>query len=768
MMQPIRLTPGLGAGLLLGVILAQVLAHLPPLWVDVSLAAVAVVMVWRRPRLRWCAAVLIGFAWGALRADWMLGARLPHDLEGQDLRVVGVVRDLPRRGDDATQFDFDVDQARVDGQSVALQGHVRLSWYGQAPVLEPCARWQFIVRLKRPRGLVNLGVYDFERHALEAGINAVGYVRDDPENRALDRPGFCIDAWRQHLSQGIAKELGVTKVTALLRALAVGDQHDLTEHDWHVLRATGVGHLIAISGMHIGMLAGFGVLLMRLFWRLRPRWVTRCPAPMLEAPFGFLCALVYSALAGFGLPTDRTLMMIGVVVAAVLLRRAMAPSQGLTLALVALLLVDPLAVLNAGFWLSFVGVAWLIFCLDRGEHAARWWRELIGAQMVMSIGLLPLTIWFFASSSLVAPVANLIAVPWISFVVVPLIIAGCLLMTLAPVLGSPLIKAAAFAMQGQWWLLEQQSAWPGAQWYLPEPTVFGFALALLGAIWLLLPRGVPGRALGAVLFLPLLLPDLPTLAKGEFEAVVVDVGQGLSVVLRTRDHVLVYDTGARYPNGFDLGEAAVVPTLRAMNISHLDRLMVSHGDNDHSGGAQSLVAAYPPDISQSGEPQRMKVPMQPCQAGESWVWNDVTFRVVHPPADLPDRANDNSCVLSVRTGDNELILPGDSSSLVEPAIAQALLPVATHVTLLVPHHGSKTSSSAAFLESLHPELAIVSAGYRSRYGHPHPTVVDRYKKAGVPLINTAESGFVRMQFSKDSAVAVKTQGRLDRHPYWRE
>jgi len=397
-----------------------------------------------------------------------------------------------------------------------------------------------------------------------------------------------------------------------------------------------------------------------------------------------------------------------------------------------------------------------------------WWRELVTAQGVASLGLLPLGIWFFGQSSLIGPVANLIAVPWICFLVLPLTVCAALLQLAVPAVGTPLLQFAGWTMQGLWWVLEKMAAWPGALWYFPEPGIAALLLAMLGAFWLLMPRGVPARALGLLFLLPLLWPQRTLLGDGEFEVYLLDVGQGLSLIVRTREHTLVYDAGARFPSGFDLGDAAVIPALHALGIGAVDRLIVSHGDNDHAGGAAAVLAAYAGATVESGEPQRLKVQATQCLAGESWSWNGVAFRIVHPSEPLAERANDHCCVLDVRSGDSELVLSGDVTAAVEPAIASALAPPASQLVLQVPHHGSKTSSSDTLLATLKPMLALVSAGYRNQFHHPHPDIVARYAAHGIPILNTTQSGFVDLHFGASAPPRVIERGRIDRHPYWRE
>ena len=747
-----------------GILCVQGLPVLPPFLLDIALLAAGMAgLIWL-PRYcvtAWC---VVGFAWAACCADGAMRARLPRELEGHDLVVSGRIAGLPQQAEGTARFFLDVASAEENGVSVAWHGRVRVSWYEPAPELLPCETWSLTLRLKRPRGLINPGGFDAERHALEQGIVATGYVRDDEDNSRIAAAPWCIDGVRWQLSQAIAKRLGDTTPVRLLRALAVGDQGDLGDADWQVLRATGVGHLIAISGLHVGLLAVLGALLMRGMWKLFPRITLRVPGQLLEAPVALAFATAYAALAGFGLPTTRTLLMIGVLVLARWWRRALSTSQGLALSATAILLVDPLGVLSAGFWLSFVGVAFLMLCL--GGTRIAWWRELVKSQGAMSLGLLPLSAWFFGQSSLVGPLANLIAVPFVSFVIVPLILFGSALLWFLPGSAGPVLQLALWCMQAQWWMLQQLAALPGSQWYLPEPSTWSFVLALVGAFWLLLPRGVPLRWVGALLFLPLLWPrqDLP--AEGEFDVVMIDVGQGLAVLVRTREHVLVYDAGARYPSGFDLGEVAVVPTAHALGIGKIDRLIVSHGDNDHAGGAAAVAAALHPERVESGQPDRLHLPADFCVAGENWDWNAVHFRMLGPLDPAAAKGNDLSCVLLIEARGARFLLTGDIGSDAEPGIAAAL-PAGPPLVLAVAHHGSRHSTHEEFLAATRPVLGLVSAGYRSRFGHPHADTVQRFREHGIELVNTAEAGCLRLRLGA-AGVHWQERCRMARHAYWRE
>ncbi|MGA9422981.1 MAG: DNA internalization-related competence protein ComEC/Rec2 [Rhodanobacteraceae bacterium] len=758
-------------GALLAVFAGALAVHLVPALPgearDYVLLALAALLLPVRRVPTAIACVVLGFAWCALRADCAMLERLPSALEGQDIQVIGRIVGLPEPQGRSSRFDFRVLSASFRGHPIEFGGHVRLSWYDTAPILPPCSHWALTLRLKRPRGLINPGGFDFERYAAQSGIVATGYVRDDTLDRALFAgDGWCVDRLRLRISDAIASHVPAGPVTAVLQSLAVGDRRALDEFDWRVLRATGISHLVSISGLHIGLFAVFGALLARGLWKVFPRLTLRVPGPLLEAPAALVFACGYGLLAGLGVPTLRSLLMIGTALLARHLRRAQSVVRTLMLAALALVLWDPLALLAPGFWLSFAGVAVLLLILSPRAGNSPWWRELPRAQIALSVALLPLTVWLFGQASLVGPLANLVAVPWVSFVVVPLIVAAGFVLWFAPAIGISLVKLAWIALAPLWWLLERMAELPLAQVHFPQASWWSLLLALIGVIWCLAPRGVPVRWLGPVLLLPLVFPARDAPAAGDFEVLLLDVGQGLSVLVRTADHALIYDAGARYPSGFDLGDAVVVPALRALGIDRLDRLIISHGDNDHAGGARAVALAMKPRVSESGEPGRLAIPARQCVAGERWVWNQVQFRIVSPPTNLPAANNDRSCVLVVSSRHGSALLTGDISERIESTLPMALATISHPLLLIVPHHGSNTSSSDAFLDALRPDLALVSAGYRNRFRHPRPEVVARYAERSIVLFGTPRSGAIDVRV--DGVRLVSARARVRRRAWWRE
>lgn len=755
------LGPASAVCLMLGAAATLRLPQLPP----ESVAAAAAVLggalwLWRRGPLRLLGAALLGAGWLLLVASAVLEARLPPELVGQDLRVEGRVVGLPEPGERQLRFQFLVE--RGEDAAAALDGQrLRLSWFGEAPAIQPGQRWALELRLRRPRGVLNPGGHDFERRALEQRIAATGYVRRAMQPEPLG-DAASLDAWR--LSQSAALQASIdAEGGRFVRALALGDTRGLGEHDWHVLRATGLTHLLAISGYHVGVVAGFAALLAGLFYRLWPGLGLRLPRPQGAALLALVAAAGYAAAAGFSLPTQRALLMVAAALSARLLRRAGSPAQSLALALTVLLLVDPLSVLAPGFWLSFLGVAWLLWCLPRGGEAPAW-RVLLTAQGVAAIGLLPLTVWFFGQASVIGPLANLVGIPLISLLIVPL----SLLSLAALTLGLPGAEwpgaLAAWIMDRAWPWLERVAALDGALVWLPEASLVALLLALLGGFWLLLPRGAPGKPLAAVLFLPLLWPGGERLAQGEAEVWLLDVGQGLSLLVRTREQALLYDAGPSYASGLDMGAAAVVPALRALGIGRLDGLVISHGDNDHAGGAEAVRRALDPPLRWAPEGWR-ESDYSPCRAGESWTWDGVRFRFLHPTPYFPYLGNNSSCVLLVEAGGERLLLTGDIDAVVEQRLLRDLGDDLRADWLLVPHHGSRSSSSEAFIDAVSPRTALVGVAHGSRFGHPHAEVVERYRARGIALESTAAAGALRLRL--DGSGRIERRRQTQRR-FWHE
>ncbi len=699
---------------------------------------------------------LLGCAWMALRGGLAVDARLPESGRGAEYTLEGRVSGLPRVDADRIVFDFLVDRGPFHGLS-------RIAWYRPTQGIEAGSRLRLKVLLRPPRGTRNPGGFDYEAHSLQRGLLAQGYLRAEPVLLGPDPLG-AMDRFRERFSHRLAREVRDVRAANLLRTLVVGDQGSLAPADWDTLRRTGTTHLVAISGFHIGIVAGLAALLLGGIWRLFPALGSRLPRRIAQAFAAVLAAMAYGLIAGTSLPVLRTVLMIATVALAAASRRNVRAEHSLALAAAVVLVFDPVGLLAPGFWLSFGGVAWLVFCLDRRQRKRPLWLVFTQAQAVMALALLPLTIWFFQQASLTGAWINLVAVPWISLVTVPLglIALGLDQFGADGALWHGVLDLAAASAALFWRLLDASAHWPGGRWFLPRPGTLALMLAIAGTLLLLIPRGLRGRLAGLLLLLPMAAPRDTAPRAGALEAIVIDVGQGQSVLLRTHRHSLLIDTGPHFPGGLDMGEAAVVPTLRALDVRALDALLISHGDQDHDGGTRAVLATHGPSRRLHSTPPRG---FTRCRAGQRWQWDGVEFEVLHPPRWFPDLGNDASCVLLARTGHGSVLVPGDISAVVEERLLREYPSLRAVDVVVVAHHGSGSSSSRAWVNALAPKLALVSAGQDNRFGHPRPEVVERWRQTGAEWLNTADCGAISVRV--DAAGSVRSPDCMRRdHPHW--
>ena len=715
------------------------------------------------------AGLLAGFGWAALLAQMALAPALEPRDEGRDLRIVGIVETLPYRFDQGVRFDFHVERTLDAG--VRVPPHVALSWYAglhgarqTVGDVQPGQRWQFTVRLQRPHGNANPGGFDYEVWLLEQGVRATGYVRADDGNRLVDPfvpgPGVIVERVRAALRDRIQTALAGRTYAGVVVALVIGDQRGIDQADWQVFNRTGIGHLISISGLHITMIAGLAAWAVSALWRRSfftdARLPLRLPAQKAAALAGACVALLYVLLAGFGVPAQRTLYMLAVVALALWTGRLPAVSHVLCTALGVVVLLDPWAVLWPGFWLSFGAVAVILFAghgrIGPPPSGPRGALMLAGrTQWAVTAGLVPLTLLLFGQVSVVSPLANAVAIPLVSFVVTPLALAGSL-MPGPP--GDWLLLLAHWVVEWLAWLLRQMAAWPGAVWRAPAPQPWVFALGLGGTLWMLMPRGWPHRWAGAAALLPMLLqlPDHPR--DGAFRVTAFDVGQGMALLVETAHHRLLYDSGPAYAPGADGGSRVLLPYLRMRGIAGLDGLVISHSDTDHTGGALALLEGVDVDWLASSLPEshpavRAARRHVRCAAGQHWEWDGIAFDILHPLAASYDdaylKANARSCTLRITNGTRTVLLAGDIEAAQEAALLERARDRLRADVLLAPHHGSGTSSTAAFLQAVQPGVAIFQVGWRNRYHHPKPEVYERYGALGVERLRTDEAGALALE-----------------------
>lgn len=755
---------------LLGILLFQQLPVLPALAWAGALPPLALLAL-RGRALRLPAAAAAGFLWALLHAHAVLAPALASGVEGQDVLLEGVVTGIPERVDRVVRFQFQVERMSAGADALPRPGRVRLSWYSDAPELRAGERWRLKARLKRPHGFRNPGGFDYEGWLYQNGLRATGYVRADADNRRLDAAagGYVLARVRQGAFEDIAGALAGRELGGVIAALAIGERQGITQAQWDVFRRTGTTHLVAISGLHVGMISGLVFFLVRALWARLGRLPLYCPAPQAAAVAALAAALVYATLAGFSIPTQRTVIMIGVVMLALLRQRHRASGQMLLTALLCVLLYDPLAVLNSGFWLSFGAVAAILFGMNQRVGRVPWWRSVGRLHVLVTVALIPPLLLLFQQVALVSPLANLVAVPWITLGVVPLTLAGCLLQALWPAAGDLLLRLAETLLSWLWPLLEWLAAPAILQWTQSVPAPWTIAAAAVGVVLLIAPRGLPGRWLGAVWLLPALLIAPPRPAPGELWFTLLDVGQGLAAVAWTRHHVLVYDTGPRFSEEFDAGSAAVLPFLRFHGLGRIDTLVIGHGDNDHIGGAAALAGEVEVGRVLSSVPDRIPWwPAQACREGQSWQWDGVRFEMLHPPAAAPFAGNDASCVVRIRTAAGAVLLTGDIEAAAERRLLQERSQRLPAEVLVAPHHGSKSSSSAPFVAQVRPRYVLFPAGYRNRWGFPHPAVAERYRAAGARLYSTAEHGALTLRFPAAGTPAAPVAYREESRRYWHD
>ncbi len=751
--------------LLIGVVLYQQQAAQPSPQTLLLLAAMALaLLLWRRLTVvRLTLALLVGFLWSGWHAQALLSQQLAPEQEGVNITLTGWVASLPVSDERRTRFRFEVERVEAEG-AAAFPHLLNLSWYNAAPPLRPGDRCSFVVRLKRPWGSLNPGGFDYEQWLFREGVRATGYVRSGEVVASGWR--YPLQRLRASLHGDLTRRLEGRAEAGIIIALAMGEQQGISKEQWQVFAATGTTHLISVSGLHVTLVAGLVFFLARWLWSRSARAALWWPAPRAAAVAAFLAALLYTALAGFAVPVLRSLVMVTLVLGAVGSRPGIASSRTLALALLLVILLDPLEVLGIGLWLSFGSVALLLYAMQgRLSVRSRWWRWG-RVHWVAGFGLLPLMVLFFQQTSLTAPLANAIAVPWVGLLVVPLSLLGTLLTPLLPGAGEGLLALAAWTLSLLWPLLEWLAQWQPAV-TLTAPARWTLPLAALATVWLLAPRGWPLRWAGLPLLLPLLVVQHPRPAQGEAWFTLLDVGQGLAAVVETRGHVLVFDTGLAFSSGTDSGGNIILPFLRHQGRTAIDALVVSHGDSDHIGGMETLLALGRVARLLTSVPDKIpqEVSFETCSAGQSWQWDGVAFEMLHPQQIPAGRGNDDSCVLRVSGAAFSVLLTGDIESQAERELL-AERPQLLHADLLVaPHHGSKTSSTAPFIEAVAPRWVLFPTGYRNRYRFPAEPVAERYQRAGVALLDTASSGAITVRPDPRQGIVIEEYRKIRRR-YW--
>lgn len=749
-----------------GVLLVHALPGLLPLSALAVLAALSL-LPWRGR------AILLAFAFGLIlttqHALQQRERQWPESRYHEELWVQGVVASIPERSVEAGaepvqtwRFTF-APQAHTD-----LPPRLRVSWYRAEERVAGAQCWRLRLRLRAPHGSLNPNGFDYEAWLFRQHLGATATVREAEPCGVAD--GYRILKLRQAWSDRVDGVLGQRPGGALIKALTTGATGDLRDAEWDVFRQTGTTHLIAISGFNLALATGFAFFVLRWLWSSVPRLTLRLPAQRFALYGSAVVACLYAALAGFEAPVARALFMLLVLLFATLLHRRAAPSRALAIAWVVIVVSDPCAVMAPGLWLSFAAVAAIFYIAAGRWRAEAPWRAAIRVQIFLSLVLAPLGIWYFHGFAWTAPFVNLLAVPLFA-VLTP----ALLLVTLLGAASLPIAQLLLpFAAQALEYVLAGLTAvathalhawWPAA---LPAAALL---LAMIGSVLLFAPSGLPLRVLGVLCLLPLLWPPLqPT--RGPLAISVLDVGQGLAVLVRTERHSLLFDAGPAYDEGFDAGASVVAPYVLGLGLRDLDLLLLSHGDTDHAGGVPSVrrLLRVRRELGSEGA--------QPCHDGQGWEWDGVRFSVlgpkpVDPQAPAParrrgiDSSNNRSCVLKIDAPGPDgfsVLLPGDIERAAEQRLLETRREALRADVLLAPHHGSATSSTADFIAAVQPQLVIFPSGWRNRFRHPRPDVVRRYLDCGARLLMTGEEGALRISGTREDLRVERWRQRAAR--FW--
>jgi len=746
-----------------GVLAATQLSSLPnPLWL---LGFIPLIFLFFT-KFRRFTAFFFGFLWVVGYGSALLSYGLSDELENKKVVVQGIVSSLPELDNKKIRFNLDIKNTHIDGINTDGPKRIRLSWYGKTPDIKAGEHWQFFVKLKKVSGMMNPGGFDYERWAFEQGINATAYVVESEFNTRLSPASFFdITSLRGNIKEKVVSQMGDKPLRGLVLALLLGDRSEISETQWEVLTATGTNHLVAISGLHIGLVAGATFFLGRIFFRRLGRLLLYIPAHKAAALLAIVAAFVYAMLAGFAIPTQRALVMILVVMLSVLVNRKIPTSLILSTALFVVLVIDPFSILSAGFWLSFAAVAAILYAMQSRWKVIGWWWKWGRLQWIVSIALIPILVFSFQQFSIISPVANFFAVPWVSILIVPLVLLAGLLSFI------PLVSAFLFYLSHElltvlWIVLTYFADFRFSQWNHFMPVHWAFIPAVISVLLFLSPRGLPGRYLALIFCLPLFFirPEKPE--HGDAWFTLLDVGQGLSAVVQTKNHLLLFDTGPKFSDAFDTGKAVVLPYLKSQGINSVDMIIISHGDNDHVGGLNSVLEEFSPDELLSGDMEKTpQAQSKQCLAGQNWEWDGVIFQLLHPPKSPVKKAdNDDSCVLRVSANGKSVLITGDIEKQTEKLLLSNEVNLKSDI-LVVPHHGSNTSSTAPFIETVDPKVALYPASYSNRYGFPKANVIARYNARQISQFSTGEGGALLIKLNAESDF-IPNQFRLDNRRFW--
>jgi len=753
---------------LCGILMLQKMTILPNWhWIVISIFIVLlneIFIVKKFTYFRYLTAILLGFAWVLWYVHQLFSWNLPLELEGKPVLISGYIASIPNISENKISFLFLVENF----ESKKIHTKIKLSLSNKNLInLRAGDKWQFVVKIKRIHGMMNPGGFDYESWALAEGIRANGYIVENTQNKLLESH-WChdvINRVRQKLKDKIEINLPKSNTSPWIVALVLGERQNILAENWEVLRNTGTNHLMAIAGLHIGFISSFIFLLTSWCWRRSTKLMLFVPAQVAGGFFALCAAIIYGALSGFCIPAERACIMLSVVLMTFMLRRISIAWQSWSMALFFLLLLNPLSVLTESFWLSFFSVAIIIYGVSGRLNPHNLYWKIGRIQWIVALSLIPIGIWLFQQFSLISFVANSIAIPWVGFLIVPMILFGCFILFFSAKIGGSVLLVADNLLAILWKILTYLSHLSWASWYVMIPNNFTLVIACIGITIVLLPVGFPLRWFGVLWILPLIFYQYDAPQLGEVWFTLLDVGQGLSAVVHTKNHVLVFDAGPKLSPNYDMGESVVAPYLRSIGIRTIDMLVISHPDNDHIGGAKSLFHFFKIRRSKTSTPDKLlPFPSEHCLRGESWEWDNVNFQFIYPPMENLDLDNDSSCVLLITNkAHKSILLTGDIEKFAEKYLLENNSKLTADL-LVAPHHGSKTSALNEFVEAVNPRYVLFPVGYRNRYHFPNIEVIEKYQKLNANLFATDKSGAIEFKVAEN--ISHVYQYRLENSKYW--
>ncbi|MCH9646381.1 MAG: DNA internalization-related competence protein ComEC/Rec2 [Proteobacteria bacterium] len=702
---------------------------------------------------------IAGFVWMGIFSTNILHSNISEEFFNKPVSVVGKIQNLPDQSEQKTRFNFQV--------SEPFQAKLKLSWYGQKPeILNNDDTWKLLVKIKHNNSYQNQGGFDYEQWLFYQQFDATGYVKRSKANQLVTKSShMSVDSIRQNIRQKLATQLADLTFLGVINALVIGDRSLISRDHWDLFKATNTTHLSVISGLHIGLISGFIFIIASFIWRHCTRCTFKIPANVIGAYFGLASALIYALIAGFSIPTQRAFIMASVVFLSLILRRHHNTWQLYGVALILVLFFNPLSVFSAGFWLSFYVVAVIIYGV--GQHKNRhWFVRLLYIQLLISLATLPLIAWFFHSGSLLSPVANLVAIPIFSFITTPFSLLGALFL----IVDAQFLSEASFAIANQSLIylssfLEYLTELNFNLWHYTQHSSFDLVVLIMIVLFALLPGALKLRKIAVFLVIIIWIHPAEQIQHGNVKVTVLDVGQGLAQVVRTKNHTLLFDTGAKYPSGFNMGDAVIIPYLRSQHINLLDLIIISHGDNDHIGGLDSILKNIKHHKILSSVPEKISTSAALCQTQSSWNWDGVDFQMLNIRQNFS--GNNASCVLKISTQKHAIILTGDIERKAEQHLIDIWGSQLKSDILISPHHGSKTSSSDQFLTAVKPQHVIVSSGYKNRFNHPAKLVAMRYKNHKIQMLNTSCTGQIDILMTDQDKIHLSRYRQSQQRYYQR-